>query len=488
MSAAVELPSAPGLRALVAGIAQLAAGAAVPDLPVRGLCLDSRSAGPGALFLALPGTRHDGAAFAADAVARGVAAVLAAQPLSLPVPCLVAVDVRAAAGAIADRYFGAPSRALEVTGVTGTNGKTSVTHFIARLLERGAVIGTEGSGFPGRLTPAARTTPDVVTLHRTLADLRGMGARAVAVEVSSHALEQQRVAGVRFAEAVFTNLGHDHLDYHGTPDAYGAAKERLFAVPGLRGAVVNVADPFGARLAGRLPDGLARLSFGTPDADLDAAVTPTAAGLRLELRGRFGPAALELPLLGAFNGANLLAAIGVLLLRGASVQDTLARARDLVAVPGRMEALRVAGRPLVVVDYAHNPPALETVLGALRPYVRPGARLHVVFGCGGERDRLKRPAMGALAERLADAVVLTDDNPRGEDPAAIVAEIAAGMREPPAVVHDRAQAIETAIRAAGADDVVLIAGKGAEPYQECGATRRPFSDRAVAAAVLGVAA
>jgi UDP-N-acetylmuramoyl-L-alanyl-D-glutamate--2,6-diaminopimelate ligase len=475
------------LAELVAGIGAPVGSVTPAGVTVSGLALDSRAVVPGALFIALPGTRTHGAQHVREALARGAVAVLADAPLDLAVPCIVAADVRAAAGAVADRYFGAPSAALETIGVTGTNGKTSVTHFLAELIPDGAVIGTEGSGFPGRLAPATRTTPDVLAVHGTLATLRAAGARAVALEVSSHALDQQRVSGVRFAWAVYTNLGHDHLDYHGTLDAYGAAKARLFDAPGLRGAAMNVGDTFGARLAGRLAGRYPLLTFGAPGADLAARAEPCATGLALELQGRFGHARIELALLGAFNAANVLAALGVLLLRGESYAAAVRRLRGLTPVPGRMEALRAPGRPLVVVDYAHNPPALEVVLAALRPYLGRGGRLHCVFGCGGERDRAKRPLMGAIAQRLADVVLLTDDNPRGEDPSGIVAEIVSGMGAPPTVCHDRAAAIARAIEAAGPADVVLIAGKGAEAYQEIAGRRAPFSDRAVAAAMLGVA-
>jgi UDP-N-acetylmuramoyl-L-alanyl-D-glutamate--2,6-diaminopimelate ligase len=460
---------------------------AVAGIEVAGLCNDSRQAQPGDLFLAVPGRRTSGEQHLAQAIAAGAAAVLidASLPLpaGLPVPVLTLPDLAARQGVIAGRFHGEPSQALKVVGITGTNGKTSVSHFLAACLPRCGIVGTEGNGFPGQLEPATHTTPDPLALQGWLARFREQRASHVAMEVSSHALHQQRTAGVRFDTAVFTNLGHDHLDYHRDLDDYAAAKAGLFASPGLRAAVLNADEPYSGRMAAALAPGVRTLRYGLRGGALRGRADARPGGLLIDIDGEFGQAQFASPLLGDFNLYNLLATLGVLLLADEPFESAIEKARDLPAVPGRMQALRRPGAPLVVVDYAHNPPALESVLTALRAHLPAGGRLWCVFGCGGERDAAKRPVMGGIAARLADRVVVTDDNPRGERATDITAAILAGIADATGVelIHDRADAIAHAVGAADVRDLVLIAGKGAEPYQIVGSTRRPFSDLACAA-------
>ena len=467
------------------------------DRPVTGLCADSREVQPGDLFIARRGLRVDGADYIDAALERGAVAALwepqpgvTAVPVAwrhpasgTPAPVLAMPDLAARLGEIADRFYANPSRALTIAGITGTNGKTSVSHFLAHALSGEApwgVIGTLGTGLAGELTPATHTTPDVIRLHRALAELRESGAAGVAMEVSSHALDQNRVDRVRFDFAVFTNLSRDHLDYHGDMASYAAAKRRLFQWPGLRGAVINVDDPAGREIAAGLPASLPVLRYGLEPAHepdlLARRVALTPGGLRAEVVTPRGEGLLTAPLLGRFNVANLLATLGVLLLQELPLETALARLAAVPPVPGRMERFGGAGRPQVVVDYAHTPDALAQVLAALREH-RPG-RLICVFGCGGDRDRGKRPLMGEVAERLADRVIVTDDNPRSEDPALIRGEILAGMARPEtvAVIGDRRAAIRRAVAEAGADDIVLVAGKGHEDWQVLAAGRIPFSD------------
>ncbi|HET6804539.1 MAG TPA: UDP-N-acetylmuramoyl-L-alanyl-D-glutamate--2,6-diaminopimelate ligase [Frateuria sp.] len=468
---------------------------ALGDLRICGLSLDSRRVRPGEAFVALHGTRTHGITFAAEGVARGAALVLAEAPamagFTPGVPVLWIDQLHARLGEIAARYYGRPSDGLRVVGVTGTNGKTSTVQLLTQALSRlgrtAASIGTLGAGLHGALDEGERTTPDAINVQRLLARFRDQGATHVAMEVSSHALEQGRVGGVAFEVAAFTNLTRDHLDYHGTMEAYGAAKARLFAWPGLKAAAINIDDAFGRGLAGRLPAGVRTLRTGVDaaaEADVGAeAVVTSAGGLAFELRTPWGSRAVRSALLGRFNVANLLAVAACLGALGEPFARIVEAVESLAPVNGRMNRLGGDGRrPLVVVDYAHTPDALEQALTALRAHC--AGRLLCVFGCGGERDAGKRPQMGAIAERLADVAIVTDDNPRGEDGNAIVAQIRAGMRRPAMVERDRAAAIGLAIGRAGPDDVVLIAGKGHETYQEGAAGKRPFDDLAVARAAL----
>jgi UDP-N-acetylmuramyl-tripeptide synthetase len=397
--------------------------------------------------------------------------------------------LRELAGELASLVHGEPARELLMIGVTGTNGKTSCSHWIAAALtglgRRTALIGTLGQGFPDALEASANTTPDAIALHGLLARYRDAGAAGVAMEASSHGLVQGRLSGARFDIALFTNLTRDHLDYHGDMESYGEAKARLFDWPDLGCAVVNVDDAFGRRLVGRLagrPTEL--LTYGlTGGAVAGTRLDLHRFGLDLQIRTPWGEGCLRSRLFGAHNAANLLGVLGTLIAADVPFRQALDALAGLGPVEGRMQALGGGEKPLVVVDYAHTPDALEHALRALRAHFGTG-RLLCVFGCGGERDAGKRPLMGAAASRLADGVVITSDNPRSEDPAAIIAQVAAGARPPFVTEPDRAKAIAGAIALARRDDVVLIAGKGHERYQELNGVRQPFSDVAVGRACL----
>jgi UDP-N-acetylmuramoyl-L-alanyl-D-glutamate--2,6-diaminopimelate ligase len=471
------------------------------DIAVSGLCLDSRQVREGDAFFALRGTRGHGIAFAAGAVQRGARVILAEAPapvLAVPelgVPVLWIDGLHAQVGEIAARFYDRPSEALRVIGVTGTNGKTSTVQLLAQALEllghRAATIGTLGAGLHGQLEEGERTTPDAISVQGLFASFREQGASHVAMEVSSHALEQGRVAAVAFEVAAFTNLTRDHLDYHGSMEAYGTAKAKLFAWPGLKAAVINVDDDFGRELAAELPMQVRRLRIsasGDRDAELTAAAVDTSAeGLCFVLRTPWGSYPVQSRLLGRFNVDNLLTVVACLGALGEPFERIVAAVEDLRPVNGRMNRLGgLHGLPLVVVDYAHTPDALEQSLKALRAHC--AGRLICVFGCGGERDAGKRPLMGAIAERLADLAIVTDDNPRGEDGDLIVAQIVSGLARPrdALVQRDRAEAIRHALNLAKAGDVVLIAGKGHETYQEGADGKRPFDDLAVARAALEV--
>ncbi|WP_421683638.1 UDP-N-acetylmuramoyl-L-alanyl-D-glutamate--2,6-diaminopimelate ligase [Stutzerimonas urumqiensis] len=457
------------------------------DVLIRELTLDSRKVRPGDLFLAVPGTQQDGRAHIADALARGAAAVAyEAEGADVPRDDVAAlIPVRRLASqlsAIAGRFYGEPSRSLRLVGVTGTNGKTSVSQLVAQALgqlgERCGIIGTLGTGFYGELAQGRHTTPDAIGVQATLAGLKAEGARAVAMEVSSHGLEQGRVAALNFMVAVFTNLSRDHLDYHGTMQAYAAAKSRLFEMPGLRARVINLDDAFGRELAGRDAEGrLITYSLERTDAHFHCtAITLGDDGIQARLVTPQGERALRSRLIGRFNLSNVLAAVCALIGMGYPLDEILAVLPALQGPEGRMQRLGGEGKPLVVIDYAHTPDALDKVLQALRPHVQ--RELRCVFGCGGDRDRGKRPLMGAVAERLADRLFVTDDNPRGERPVSILDDIRAGLSSPADArfIEGRAQAIAEAIGTAAAGDVVLLAGKGHEDYQEVEGVRHPFSD------------
>ena len=479
----------------------------VPGLAISDLTLDAGSVRPGGAFVALRGTMRHGLEFAAEAEARGAVAVLwdpAEAPATMPVlgtmTGIPVVGLRARLGHMADRFFETPSARLAIAGVTGTNGKTTCAWLTAAALGRlgiaAAYSGTLGVGCPPAVRPGSHTTPDVLRLHRQLAELVAADASHVAMEVSSHALEQGRVDGVRLRIAAFTNLSRDHLDYHGTMERYAAAKARLFALPGIEHAVINMDDAAGRGCAAALPHGVALTAIGTdpracrtaPRRVVAQHAISTPAGLELEVDTHAGSARLTSPLIGDFNTENLLVVLGVLLAFEVPLADAAVALATTGAPPGRMETFAAPGGPLCVVDYAHSPDALAKALGAARRHCR--GRLLVVFGCGGERDSGKRGLMGAIAERLADLVVVTDDNPRGESPDAIVAMILEGMRRPEhvRVEHDRALAIALAYAQAAAGDVVLVAGKGHEDYQLTASGRRPFSDRAELGRLTGVAA
>ena len=456
---------------------------------------DSRQVQRGDVFVAFPGERTDGRRFIRQAVAAGAAAVIWEArgyqwDASVGVPNLGVSDLRHQLGALAAHVYGDPSRQQWVAAVTGTNGKTSCSHWIAQALNgvgrRTAVIGTLGNGFPGALVPATHTTPDPISLQEQLAALLAAGARCISMEVSSHGLDQGRVNGVAFSAALFTNLSRDHLDYHGTMEQYGAAKARLFQWPGLRHAVINLDDAFGARLAASVDRTRVEvLGYGFGKGEISGhRLDLSQRGLRLEIETPWGPAAVQSRLLGGFNAANLLGVLGVLLAAGIDLDAAVHALAELEPVAGRLQMLREPGKPLVVVDYAHSPDALQKVLETLRDLLETNARLICVFGCGGDRDAGKRPLMGEVATRLAHEAVVTSDNPRNEDPLAIIEQIVAGAHANHHVEPDRAAAIHRAVHSARAGDVVLIAGKGHEPYQEIRGVRLPFSDAEVAGAAL----
>ncbi|MFT3806922.1 UDP-N-acetylmuramoyl-L-alanyl-D-glutamate--2,6-diaminopimelate ligase [Arenimonas sp.] len=462
------------------------------------LSADSRELGEGDVFVALAGATTHGLRHADKAQAAGVAAMVYETPIPegviAPGNAIAISGLRAKLGHLADKFYSSPSKALAMTGVTGTNGKTSTVQLIAQALHAdGAIvgsIGTLGTGLHGRLVAGERTTPDVVSVHRLLAKMRDAGATHVAMEVSSHALEQGRVDDVAFKVAVFTNLTRDHLDFHGTMEAYGAAKAKLFAWPTLQAAVVNLDDAFGAELLGNVDAGVRRIglsSRGHADATLHAdepQLSPE--GIRFALREAGEAHSVRSPLLGRFNIDNLLAVAGALRALGWPLEKAARVLPSLLPVGGRMSRVGgERGQPLVVVDYAHTPDALEQALASLREH-RP-RRLTCVFGCGGDRDRGKRPQMAAIAERGADRVIVTDDNPRSEEGDAIVADILAGFANASGVEvqRDRALAIALALRGAGSDDIVLVAGKGHENYQEIAGARHAFDDLAVARHLLG---
>jgi UDP-N-acetylmuramoyl-L-alanyl-D-glutamate--2,6-diaminopimelate ligase len=511
------------LAAFVEGSAEVDAGA---DLVVREIALDSRRVAAGTLFLACPGNAAHGMAFAEHARDRGALAIAAEPTLEWDSPALSAAAVRLGlpvipipglsglASALADRFYGEPSAHLEVIGVTGANGKTSVTYLLAHTLAeqtRCAVLGTisslsppasredspslnVGVGFPGGLTPDTQTAQDAVTLQDSLARLRARGVEAVAMALSSDALAQGRAAAVRFTHAVSTSLTGDHLDHRADMTAGGAAEGLLFRSPGLGWAVLNADDPASARIIADLAPGVrvALVGLGPqPPAgthpDLWVGLndlTPLRRGLRLHVLtdGPTGSAAgegeVEVGVLGTFNAANLLAVLAVLLARGLALEPALHALAKAQGAPGHMECFGGEDAPLVAVDSAHTPDSLQQAIAGLRRH--GGGRLITVFGCAGERDRSSRPLMGAAAEAGSDLVIVTDDNPRGEDGDAIIAEILSGMTHPHRVRIERQRglAIRIALTLAGTGDSVLIAGKGHETIQDLGDIKVHFSDRA----------
>jgi UDP-N-acetylmuramoyl-L-alanyl-D-glutamate--2,6-diaminopimelate ligase len=466
------------------------------------LTADSRKVLPGIAFAAYPGEHADGRGYIPHAIERGGDAVLWEREnfrwnADWKVANLGIAQLRDHVGEIASAVYGHPSEQLWMLGVTGTNGKTSVSQWLAQCLNmqqrKTAVLGTLGNGFLDALAPAINTTPDAIELQEYLAAYRDGGADGVAMEVSSHGLAQGRVNGVLFDVAVFTNLSRDHLDYHGDMASYGEAKAKLFAMPGLKYAVINLDDPFGLALTGRLRATNVqtvgytmeqRDDFGMPTLrakDLEFSDQ----GLAFELQSPWGNGVVRAPVFGRFNAYNVLAVLGALFASEIDFAAALKAIGDIRPVAGRMQRLGGGDRALVLVDYAHTPDALEKTLGAAREMVAASGQLICVFGCGGNRDAGKRPIMGAIAERLADRVILTSDNPRDEDPRSIIGEIRDGMARECQIVPDRNGAIVQSIVQSKAGDVILIAGKGHENYQEIRGVRLPFRDTEVAARALG---
>jgi len=494
-------------------LADLAHVNAANVVEIKGLASDSRKVAPGDLFFACAGHKTHGIEFIADAISAGAVAVLCEGPdqdgtvigdaeiLSdaAAVPVYQVSGLQHWLGKIAERFYGYPSQDMLVIGITGTNGKTSCSHYLAQMLDTEqkpcGLIGTLGYGRYGVLQLGEFTTPDAITLHALLAQMRDTGIRQVVLEVSSHALEQGRVAGIGFDGAIFTNLSRDHLDYHGDLETYGAVKQRLFSVSGLRYAVVNSDDETGQKLLSGLSSDLAVVAYGLNNnfsglADF-AKENPSniryvrgeitrhdGSRLEIQIKSSWGSDVISSGLLGIFNASNLLATLSMLLLIGIPLAQAAKSLREARSVPGRMEHFGgQQGQPLVVIDYAHTPDALEKVLTTLREFCQE--QLWAVFGCGGDRDQGKRAQMGAVADRYADKVILTDDNPRSENGADIIAQIITGVGNSQrfSIVQDRAQAISQAISHAGKNDVVLIAGKGHEEYQIIGNQRIRFSDR-----------
>jgi len=464
-----------------------------------GVADDSRQVLPGDIFLAYPGDLADGRRFIGDALERGAIAVLwqpgenfdFAQNFPSTVVNLPVDSLRPLAGPLAHAVYGHPSEGLSLIAITGTNGKTTISQCLATAYPKPcAIIGTLGAGFPDALVETGFTTPEATTLMRYLAQFRAAKAAACALEASSIGIEEGRMNGVRVDVAVFANLTRDHLDYHGTMEAYAAAKAKLFRWPRLRTAIVNLDDEFGRKLM-RETTAMRVLGYaiGEQRRDFPALIraenlVDTPFGQHFSLVLPNGRAAVDTALVGRYNISNLLAVAGVLHDAGMPAVDVARRLSELTPPPGRMERVGGNGEPLVVVDYAHTPDALENALGALRAVASArGGRLCVVFGCGGDRDHGKRPQMGEVAERLADRVLVTSDNPRSEAPQAIIDDIVAGMTHAEIEV-DRAAAIGRAVVEADERDVILLAGKGHEPYQEIAGVRHPFSDTEHASAAL----
>ncbi|MDX8127946.1 UDP-N-acetylmuramoyl-L-alanyl-D-glutamate--2,6-diaminopimelate ligase [Methylomonas sp. OY6] len=473
-------------------LAQLLNGLTVnpPDLAISGLCLDSRNIQAGDAFIALNGATQHGIAHAEQAVANGAVAVIydpsgvETQIVSeVKVPSLAVTDLAQKLGEIAARFYGNPSQLLDVIGVTGTNGKTTCSQLIAQALPACGVIGTLGWGDVGSLQPTANTTPDALAVQRMLHEFVKQDKRNAAMEVSSHGLHQGRVNGVSFKGAVFTNLSRDHLDYHGSMAEYLQAKLALFKTPGLQFAVVNLDDASSAEVLQSLPDTVQRWTYsatgqrGTAREAVSAEqVKHSAAGIEFDVIWREQRRRATTTLVGGFNLDNVLAVLCVLLATGSEFDAAVAQLAKLNAIAGRMEKFGGNGKPTIFVDYAHSPDALEKVLKA----AKGGNRLRVVFGCGGDRDKGKRPQMGKIAETWADQVIVTDDNPRSEASAAIIKDILSGCQSQKiTVINDRTTAINTVIRQADPDDCVVIAGKGHEDYQEIGGVKQPFSDSAI---------
>ena len=486
------------LAALLAGYAEVQP---TEDVSVSGVTMDSRAVVAGDLFVAVSGVggRH-GMSFAGSAVAQGAVAVVyepegVEDVPTLDVPLIPVDHLTKVAGELASRFYFEPSEQLAVVGITGTNGKTSVSHYLAQALSVAkmpcGVVGTLGTGFVHDLTETGYTTPDAVTTHRSLASLLSEQAHAVSMEVSSHALTQHRVSGVHFDVAVFTNLSQDHLDYHGDMAAYADAKRLLLEMPGLKTAVINLDDEVGQQWLNTLPTEIERIPYSRTNEAFDGDVLRAVdvktghEGVQFELSWKGAQLPVTVPVLGSFNVENLLAAAGAMLALGFPLAVVGSTLEQISAVSGRMEMLIEKSKPLAIVDFAHTPDALEQALSASREHV--DGTLACVFGCGGDRDSDKRSKMAAVAERLADVVIVTDDNPRTESADQIVNDILQGFAAPASVrvLHDRREAIVCALEGSSENDAVLIAGKGHESYQIVGDKKHPFSDQQVVSEWLG---
>ncbi|MEJ2127284.1 MAG: UDP-N-acetylmuramoyl-L-alanyl-D-glutamate--2,6-diaminopimelate ligase [Woeseiaceae bacterium] len=492
---AEHLHRKPTLAALLQGFAD------APDIGISGISSDSRALKPGDLFLACGGESSHGLDFIADAITAGVAAIAwdsattDAPRAEIGVPIIAVPNLARHLGEIANRFYGRPSEDVHVVGVTGTNGKTTVAWLIAQccelLDEKCGYIGTLGTGVGEVDGGEGMTTPGAVELHGHISDFRDAGAGWAAVEVSSHALAQNRVDGIVFDTVMFTNLSRDHLDYHGDMQRYGATKAKLFLEHTARNKIINLDTDFGTELAGRCGQDVVtvstrfdRVANGRPYVFVRSVVA-NGTGSYVKVASSWGNGEFRLPLPGEFNVANAVIVLAGLLKHGVPMSKACAALAAVSAPPGRMERVDVEGDlPSVFVDYAHTPQAIDVALQALRAHCK--GKLWCVFGCGGDRDAGKRPQMGRTAERRADNIVITSDNPRSEDPAAIIDDVVAGLMHPDraTIIEDRAAAIAYAVQEAAENDVILVAGKGHEDYQLLDGKRIDFSDYGVALASL----
>jgi UDP-N-acetylmuramoyl-L-alanyl-D-glutamate--2,6-diaminopimelate ligase len=476
---------------------------------IKHLVSDSRCVKPGDTFVAYPGGQSDGRNFIAQAIEHGANAVIweankFVWDESWQVPNLPVENLRAQSGEIANFVYDEPSRKMWMVGVTGTNGKTTCSHWIARTLNelgrKSALLGTIGNGLPNALRPTVNTTPEAISVQGLLAEYAEIGVQTVAMEVSSHALAQGRVNAVHYDVALLTNLSRDHLDFHGDMHSYALAKRKLFDWAQLKFAVVNLDDVFGAELAESLRDSEVEVvGYGLNNEALRLAerlgirmvfgddLEMNAQGMSINIHSSWGRTGMQSRLIGRFNASNLLGVLAVLLVSGVDLSDAVRELEQQRAVAGRMQTLGGKDKPTVVVDYAHTPDALEKVLQTLTEVTRPeGGKVICVFGCGGDRDRGKRPMMGAVASKLADECIITSDNPRTESPKAIIDAILFGVEGEHKVIEDRALAITRAVGIARAIDTVLVAGKGHEDYQEINGVKQPFSDSEVVRRALSV--
>ncbi len=447
------------------------------DLRISGLAVDSRKIKAGDLFIARKGVLDDGHKYVEDAIKRGAIAVVSERPLAIRVPNFVDPNLVSKISGLADEFYKSPSSQLRCIGVTGTNGKTSIAYFCSHLIDDCGFIGSIGWGIRGHLSPTKLTTPDAVTVQEHLANFRDLGMKAAAIEVSSHALSQDRVSRVHFDTAIFSNLTREHLDYHGSIDEYRRAKKKLFTYPHLKLAVINRDDLFGRELLAYLErQSIPSLSYGNKGADICwENINFQKHGITGKWKTPWGSANFFLPLYGHFSIFNAAAALAAVLYGGSDFLSTVDSMRSIPSVPGRMQIIRRKRRPTVIIDYAHTPDGISAALEAVR--VHNEGRLFCVFGCGGDRDTGKRPLMAREAEKLADNIYVTSDNPRSEDPEKIISEIVAGFSgKKHRVFSDRKDAIQAAIDQAVEGDVVLIAGKGSENFQELQGRRIPFND------------
>ena len=454
----------------------------ISSSPIRSLQLNSQEVNPGDLFFALPGIHLDGRTYILDAINRGAAAVVYEEndtplPISTVVPLIPVKNLGKKISDIAARFYHHPSKSLNVIGVTGTNGKTSISHFIGQALQCG-VMGTMGNGVLPYLKRSPLTTLDAIRLQKQLAEFHDQGVGTVVMEVSSHALDQHRVESVKFDTVIFTNVTQDHLDYHRNMESYFTAKARLFQFPSVQHSIINVDNYYGKILANSAQGKVLTTSLFDANADLFIEdIRPMVKGYQASVQTPWGAGRFQTVILGDFNFSNLLAVLAVLNIQGLAFEESLIRLEALTPVPGRLEHFKIDDMPEIFVDYAHTPDALEKVLKVLRAH--GNGKVWCVFGCGGNRDRTKRPMMGRIAEIYSDHLIITNDNPRTEDPHGIVNDILTGVikKEAVPVIYDRKTAIHYAIEKAAPEDVILIAGKGHEDYQWIGEQRLPFDDR-----------